>query len=105
MNLKELRAKGAFVSTVPEQRTVTWKSPDGEVTFDVHIKRMAFGDWERLFVDKDDERSRSAAILSKTVMLGEKGKESLPYVDAYQLDPTLAAVLMEAVTEVNGPKR
>jgi hypothetical protein len=105
MNLKELKAKGALVAQAPVKKSVTWKAPDGELTFDVHVKRMAFGDWERLFLaDDKDKRSRSAQILSECVRLGDKADEPLSYVDAYQLEPSLARVLIEAVNEVNGPK-
>jgi hypothetical protein len=105
MNLKELRAKGAFVSSVPVRKSVKWKSGDEELSFDVHIRRIAFGDWERMFmVDDKDKRSRSATMLSECIRLGENGDEPLPYKDAYQLEPSLAAALIEAVNEVNGPK-
>ena len=103
MNLKELRAKGAFVSAHPVKRTATWKTQEGEeVTFDVHIKRLSFGDYERLFLSESDDRSRMARVLCETVRLGNDGKEPLPYEDAYQLESTLARVLLEHVNSVNG---
>jgi hypothetical protein len=103
MNLKELRAKGAFVSAHPVKRSITWKSQDGvELTFDVHVKRLAFGDYESLFLSEQDDRSRMARALCETVKLGDDGKEELSYKDAYQLEPSLARVLLDAVNEVNG---
>jgi len=36
------------------------------------------------------------------VRLGNDGKEPLPYEDAYQLESTLARVLLEHVNNVNG---
>jgi hypothetical protein len=103
MNLKELRAKGAFVSAHPVKKTITWKHGDNEdMTFDVHIKRLAFGDYERLFLADSDDRSRMARALCETVKLGDEGKEELSYKDAYQLEPSLARVLLDAVNEVNG---
>ena len=40
-------------------------------------------------------------------MLGEGGKEAVPYVVAYQFHPALATAMIEAVNEVNGngPKK
>jgi hypothetical protein len=103
MNLKELRAKGAFVPSHPVKRTITWKPLEGdELTFDIHVKRLAFGDYERLFLSEQDDRSRMARALCETVKLGDDGKEELTYKDAYQLEPSLARVLLDAVNEVNG---
>jgi hypothetical protein len=98
MNLKELRAKGAFVPAHPVKKSVTWN----EATFDVFIKRLSFGDYERLFLSESDDRSRMARVLSETVKLGEEGKEDLSYKDAYQLEPSLARSLIDAVNGVNG---
>lgn len=100
MNLKELRAQGAFISGAPVVKSVTWN----DTTFDVHIKRLSFGDYERLFTDDPEERSRSARLLSDCVLLGDGGKDALSYKDAYRLEPSLARVLIDAVNEVNGPK-
>lgn len=102
MNLKELRAKGAFVSAHPVKKPVTWKDETGtELAFDVFIKRLAFGDYERLFLSESDDRSRMARVLCETVRLGEEGKDELSYKDAYQLAPSLARVLLDAVNQVN----
>lgn len=102
MKLADLRAAGGFVSPAPVKRTVTW-TPDGRdpVTFDVWIKRRSFGAIERLFAD-DDDRSKSAAYIAESIALGEHGKDKLTYEDAYQLEPSLARVLIEALNEVNG---
>lgn len=102
MNLKELRAKGAFVSAHPVKKSVTWQSESGEVAFDVYIKRLSFGDYERLFLAESDDRSRMARVLCETIKLGDEGKETLSYQDAYQLDASLARVLLDAVNGVNG---
>lgn len=103
MNLKELRAKGAFVSEHPVKKSVTWKTEGGEdVAFDVYIKKLAFGDYERLFLSETDDRSRMARVLSETVKLGDEGKDAISYKDAYQLEKSLARSLLEAVNSVNG---
>lgn len=103
MNLKELRAKGAFVSAHPVKKSVTWKTTEGEdVSFDVFVKKLSFGDYERLFLSESDDRSRMARVLSETVKLGDEGKDDLTYKDAYQLEPSLARALIDAVNGVNG---
>lgn len=105
MNLKELQAKGGFVSVAPVKKSVTWEreGENGEVekiTFDVYVKRHSFGALEQIWAG-DDDRAKSARFLSYSIKLGAGGKEELTYEDAYQLEPSLAAVLVNAVTEVN----
>lgn len=109
MNLKDLKAKGGFVSTKPVLKEVAWthKVDGEEVTekFTVHIRPMSYGDIERIFIDpKDEDRSRTAALIAESVLLGEDMKERLSYTDAYQLAPSLAAALSKAVSEVNATK-
>jgi len=109
MNLKELRERGGIVPSAPVKHDVSWTHLDGDGeevtdTFTVYVVKHSFGTIERLLsVDgKDPERSRSAAFISESVMLGEDGSERLTYEDAYQLDAGLAKVLMEAISAVNG---
>ena len=109
MNLKELKDRGGFVSSKPVKKDVVWKRKvDGqevEDTFTVHVRPMSYGDIERIFIDpKDEERSRTAALLSESVLLGDDGKEKLSYTDAYQLAPSLATALSKVVSEVNALK-
>lgn len=109
MNLADLKSKGGFVSDKPVRKEVKWtRSVDGEKVTDkfvIHVRPMAYGDIERIFVDHDaEQRSKTALLLSETVMLGEDGSERLSYTDAYQLTPSLATVLSAAVTEVNAVK-
>ena len=108
MNLKELKSKGGFVSSKPVEKTILWtRSVDGvEVSdeFTVQIKPMSYGDIERIFIDpKDADRSRTAALIAESVILSD-GKERLSYQDAYQLAPSLARALADAVSEVNAAK-
>ena len=108
MNLKDLKAKGGFVSTKPVEKKVVWKRKVGDEEmsdeFTVHVKPMSYGDIERIFIDpKDADRSRTAALIAASVLLND-GKEPLSYEDAYQLAPSLAKVLSEAVSEVNASK-
>ena len=110
MNLKQLKQRGAFVPAAPVPRQVEWVhiDPDTgeEVTdqFTVHVRRRSYGSIERIMTASmaDETRSRSAMFIAESILLGEGGTESISYEDAYQLDPGLAAVLVEAINEVNG---
>lgn len=109
MNLKDLKEKGGFVSSKPVKKEVVWKHKvDGaevDETFTIHVRPMSYGDIERIFIDpKDEDRSRTAALLSESVLLGDDAKERLTYTDAYQLAPSLAAALSKVVSEVNALK-
>lgn len=106
MNLSDLRAKGAFVPNELVKRTVEWTSPDGEsVSFDVYVKRLAYGDFERIVLDGEDERCKGAGIIAATIHFDEAGKEPFPYKDAYQLEKSLASVLLEASNGINRAER
>ena len=109
MNLADLKSKGGFVSDKPVRKEVEWtRKVDGKKVTDkfvIHIRPMAYGDIERIFIDKDGEdRSKTAALLAESVLLGEEGAERLSYTDAYQLSPSLAAALAKVVNEVNALK-
>jgi hypothetical protein len=108
MKVSELRELGGFISAEPVERTVTWtRTENGEEksdSFSVLIRRQSFGSIEKLLLAENDDRSRSARFLSESVLLGD-GEERLTYEDAYRLAPSLAAVLIEAVAEVNGTGR
>jgi hypothetical protein len=105
MNLAELKAKGGFVALAPVAKEVTWthKNDAGEEvkdTFTVFIKRHSFGTIEQIWAGESD-RSKSASYIAQSVRLGERGKDALSYEDAFQLDPSLATVLIGAINEVN----
>lgn len=100
MKFSDLQQNGAFLDAVPVTKSVTWTREDGEAfTFDVGIRRMSMGDWERVMVHEDSEKSASARILSTVLVL--EGGDRLTYDQAYQLHPTLARVLLDAHNEVN----
>ena len=44
MNLEQLRTAGAFIDAEPVKTPITWK----EHHFDVYIRRLNFGDMERI---------------------------------------------------------
>lgn len=111
MKLADLRAKGGVVDRAPVAKEVTWTRVDAEGveqsdTFTIHVARQSVGAMERMFFDdpNDPDRSRSANVISKSIRLGKGGEEAISYEEAYQLEPSLAAVFLKAFREVNGQK-
>jgi hypothetical protein len=101
MNLNELKAAGGIVAVAPVKKHIVWNREGAEpVEFDVHVRRLSFGTMERLVTTDADDRSRSAAYLAETILLGD-GDEPLTYDDAYQLDPSLATALIKVARDVN----
>lgn len=108
MNLQEIRDRGGFVDPAPVRKEVEWTHTDndGNVQVDkfaVHVRRQSFGVVERM-LSGTDERSRSAVLVSGSILFGENADEAMGYEDAYQLDPSLAHVLIRAINEVNARK-
>lgn len=105
MKLSDL--KGAVVSSELVEKEIVWtRDVDGEEvtdTFTVFVKRPSFGDVERIFVGGDD-KSRSAAMIAACIRMGDQGEEALTYDQAYQLTPSLAKLLSDAVREVTDAK-
>ena len=107
MDLNRLRELGGIVSSAPVKREVTWehRSETGEEltdTFTVHIRKQSCGTVERLRdTSNGQDKSWPALIISESVLLGDDGSEPIPYDLAYQLDPRLARVLIDAINEVN----
>ena len=102
MKLADLKTAGGFVPSAPVAQDVEWKHGEETLNFTIHIKRHSFGTIEQLLSDKDDAKSRSAAFIAASVLLGDGGKEKLSYSDAYDLEPSLAAVFIRAINDVNG---
>lgn len=108
--LKELQAKGGFVSTVPVVRTIKWKGRDAsgeKIDYDaeIHVRRLSVGDQEDLYLSVEDGKSRTAKLISTAITLGKDGKEKLTFEQAYQLEPSLATAMLEAFNEVNAAKK
>lgn len=95
MNLAEIRNAGGFVPAEPIKVEIEWK----DYRFDVWVKRLSFGDMENLY--GSDDRSRSARMISTTILLGDK-QEPISYDDAFRLEVGLAAKLIEAFNVANG---
>ncbi|TVO53159.1 phage tail assembly chaperone family protein, TAC [Denitromonas halophila] len=96
MNLSELKKAGGFIHAEPVKSPVHWRGH----SFDVFVKRLAFGDVEALLAGQDD-RSRSAKMIAASILLGPD-QEPISYDDAYRLDVSLATKLIEAINTANG---
>lgn len=104
MDLNRLQQAGGFVSSELVKRKCVWthkddKGEEQKDVFDIFIKRAPFGAVERALLDEGV--SRSSALIAACVRLGERGQEELTYEQAYQLQPSLARVFMEAIASVN----
>lgn len=100
---QDLQKAGAFVSKGTVKKTVVWKRGDREDVFEIHIKNLPAGDAEKLFKG-DKDQSMSAKVVASAVCVDEKGTPLLTYEQAYQLEPSLMGVLVDAVNEVYAPK-
>lgn len=109
-SLKELQAIGGFIADKPVLKTIKFQTPDeaGELVdrvYDVFVKRLSVGDYEALFLTDKEEKSRTAKLISETIMLGKDGSERISFQQAYKLHPSLAAAMVEAFNEVNSAKK
>lgn len=107
MNLDQLKAAGGFVEAEPVKVPVEWAhktkaGADVVDKFDVWVRLRSFGLFERV-ASLGGDRSRSAQMLSECILLGDE-RQALTYEQAYQLEPDLAFVLVEAVRGANAPK-
>lgn len=96
MNLEQLRTAGAFVSTEPVKVPVTWK----DHSFDLYVRKLAFGDAERLM---NDEQNSTVALIAAAVLLGDE-QTPITRDDAERLDVSLAAAMLTAINQVNSVK-
>lgn len=101
MDLKELKGKGGFVPSALVKKSVQWEHNGETLDFDIFVRRLSFGVIEKMLANNDNEQSRTSMLIAACICLGDGGKESLSYDDAYQLEPTLARVFADALKEVN----
>lgn len=108
MNIDQLKALGGIVDSQRVRKDIVWNRPDpqtGEVvaqTLVVHVRRHSFGVIERLFAEQEGGHSRNAHYLAASISLGEGGDEALSVEDAFNLEPSLGFLLLNAINEVNG---
>ena len=94
MNLAEIRNAGGFIPAEPVKVEIKWK----EHTFDVWVKRLSFGEVENLHAAEGGPNIRR--MISAAILLGED-KEPITYEEAFQLEVSLAMVLIDAFNSVN----
>lgn len=92
MNLEELVKIGAVVSMDTVEVPVEWEGHK----FTAHIRKLSYGDYEAM-AGMGEETSKGATIISKCLFLPEQ-KRLMTYEEAYQLKPTFAQALIEAIT-------
>lgn len=103
MDLKQLKAAGGLVSNLPTPVKRTWETPNGEsLEIEFFVLRQSFGQAERLYLATSEERkdrSRTSELIAEVIRLGKDGSEKMSYEDAYMLEPSLAKVFLDAITE------
>lgn len=92
MNLEELVKIGAVVSMDTVEVPVEWEGHK----FTAHVRKLSYGDYEAM-ASMGDEVSKGATIISKCLFLPDQ-KRLMTYEEAYQLKPTFAQALIEAIT-------
>lgn len=104
MKLADLKGKGGFVSTELVKKEVQWEHGGETLEFTIHVRRLPFGEVERLYIDPTDkDRSRNASLIAACIVLGD-GDEPMTYKDAFALETSLATVFLKAITETQNPK-
>ncbi len=103
MNIADLEKLGAFVSPTMDKIPVEWKhNVDGEEridNFDIHIKKLSFGAFDRIYAISNKDKSTTALLISESIRLGDKGEQALSYEDAERLDPSLAFAINDAINK------
>lgn len=92
MNLEELVKIGAVVSMDTVEVPVEWEGHK----FTAHVRKLSYGDYEAM-AGMGEDVSKGATIISKCVFLPDQ-KRLMSYEEAYQLKPTFAQALIEAIT-------
>ena len=107
MDLNQLKSRGGVYTAPPVPKEIVWTHADPETgedvtdTFTIHVRRLPYGDVERMIKALQEGRSQTAEMISAAVRLGENGKETIDYDTALLLDPALAGLFAKAVEEVN----
>lgn len=107
MDLKDLIARGALVSTPPTPREITWTPPGAPeaLTLTVYVRSPSCGWQDRMRLAAAragaDRISYDAAVISHAIVFGKDQEEHFTYDEAYMLEPGLSKALMDAYAAVN----
>lgn len=104
-SLKELETLGGFVPARPIRKEIKFTLNGEELSAVIHVKKISIGEFEALFLGDTEERSRTAKAISVAILLGDEGKEVIPFEKAYKLEPSLAGAMFAAFNEVNLQKK
>jgi hypothetical protein len=104
--LKQLTEQGGFAATKPIKKHIKFEIDGNKLEADIHVRQIGIGEYEDVYVGDDkDKRSKTAKMISESVLLGEDGKERISFDDAYRMKPALASAILDAFNEVNGAKK
>jgi hypothetical protein len=123
MDLKDLIARGALVSTPPTPREITWTPRDpftkeltineetgepwGECRLTIYIRAPSCGWQDRMRMAAaragEDRISYEAAVISHAIVFGKDQAQCFTYDEAYILAEGLRAAMMAAFNEVHTP--
>lgn len=101
MRITDLKSEGGFVSSKLVAKTIKWDAEDKQHEGEIFVRRVSFGTIDQIMGRDDSDQGMNTALIVETIRLGEKGEEQLTYDQAYQLEPNLAAAMVEALMEVN----
>ena len=113
MDLNDLKALGALVTSPPVKKNITWQPTDPEtgqpvgepVNFDVYVKRPSAGWLQRARADAGQSVNgievRSAYISHAIIFGAEDLEQHFTYDEAYMLQDALAEALFAAYLAVN----
>lgn len=104
MDLERLKQAGGLVSDELAKKQGRWERVDGEVfEFEFFVRRASYGEVRKLGITPSGLVGE-ALMIAACIRLGDDGSEQLTYDQAYNLDPALASVFLNAIGEEHGPK-
>lgn len=96
-SIEQLQNQGGLVADDLVKRTGQWRGKDVEF----YVRRLAFGDIDRVYNADNPEISQSAELIAMAIRLGDDGTEALSYQQAYKLDTELAMLFSDHIEAVN----
>ncbi|MAS10300.1 phage tail assembly chaperone family protein, TAC [Salinisphaera sp.] len=101
-SIREITESGGIISADLVKRSGTWRHGGEEHEVEFYVRRLAFGDIDRVYNRDNPDASQSAELISMAIRLGDDGDEALTYEQAYQLNAGLAMLFSDHVMSVNG---
>jgi hypothetical protein len=101
-NIAGLQSNAGLVSEDLVKRSAVWHHGGEDNDVEFFVRRLAFGDIDRVYSREDPTNSQAAELIAMAVRLGEDGSEQMSYEQAYQLNAGLAMLFSDHVMSVNG---